>query len=263
MDRLARVSHQDRVAILVVWVVTVLYFMLFVSGCATMGADGGSSGQTIYELDLYGTLDGAAFDGLSVGSNARSHVIQIISKTDVNEMVIQSNGRYKHFPDVIQTGWFKQNRGFEYHYDEIPGIEDTGYSVLRLSAFSKQTKGDGSPVGAAFGLILFHNDKYQLPAENICNGADTPTVGASICQNRAGLIARLKFDSQVVSARAKADGSGPIPGQCVGTFIDANTFEYLLPLTECVIEFMQTSPPHARHVHLAYGHNRSAYRGDP
>lgn len=237
-----------------------LFFMLSVQGCTGAPADS-KANATVYELDIYGTLDGVPFDGIAMGSNAKTHTIKIESKTDVNEMVIQSNARYLHFPDAIQTGWFKASRGFLYSYSEVPGIEDTGYSVLRLSAFSKEIKSDGSPVGAAYGLVLFHSEKFSLAGENICNTADGQTRGASICQNREGLTARLRFKTQVVVARPKSDGTGPVANQCQGTFVDAYTWQYQLPLGECVIEFMQTAKPHDKYVHLAYGHNRSQYRG--
>lgn len=212
----------------------------------------------VYDLDLSGTIDGVTWDGIAVGSASQYHDIKIESKTDVNYMRIVSCHRFEQYEDVIQTGWFHRNRGFEYQYNESPGIEDTGFCVLRLQAFTKELDSNDQPVGSAFGLMLFHNAKFALPGENICNGVDGGTTGTSICKSMSGLVERLKFKSQVVQANAPADGPKP----CQGKFIDGQTWEYQMPLGECVAIFMTTAKPHQFYIHLAYGFNKTQYRGD-
>lgn len=229
-----------------------LFFLL--AGCSGSQV---ASVQTpiVYEADIYGTLDGNQFQGIAVGSIAVSHTIRIQSPTDVNFMTIQSCHRFEHYEDVIQSGWFQPNRGFEYTYNQSPGLEDSGICVLRLGAFTKQVG-----AGEAYGLMLFHNDKFTLPGENICNGADGGTTGTSICQTQTGLLERLKFKAPVAVARPTKDGAA-IPGQCQGKFIDDLTFEYIMPLGECVAEFMEKAEPHRKYVHLARGFNKTQYRG--
>ncbi len=215
---------------------------------------------SVYQLDLYGSLDGYPWDGIAVGSAAKTHTIQIISKTDVNYMRIISCHRFEGYPDAIQTGWFKTNRGFQYTFNESPGIEDTGYCLLRIQAFTKVVKSDGAPVGSAYGLMLFHNQKFNLPAENICNGADGQANGTSICQSMNGLIQRLRFKEQVITADTPLEGSG-VPLPCKGTFIDATTWQYKMPSGECMAVFASVSKPHKYYVHLAYGFDKDQYRG--
>lgn len=209
----------------------------------------------VYELDLSGSLDGAAWEGIAVGSADSKHDIRIESKTDVNYMTIQSCHRFEKYEDVIIDHWYRPKRGFEYSYTESPGIEDTGYCVLRLSAFSKQVG-----AGEAYGLMLFHSPGFTLPGENICNGADGATAGTSICQSMTGLVQRLRFKEQVVTATKNSDGTS-LKGQCSGAFIDATTFQYTMPVGECVAVFMSTAKPHRYYIHLAYGFTKTQYRG--
>lgn len=239
---------------------------LFISACA-----GGISGwglfpaaqpQTVYDLDLGGTIDGVPWEGTFVGSIATSHDITIQSKTDVNYFRVISCHRFQEFSDVIQTGWLRPNRGFEFTYDMASGIEDNGLCVLRLQAYSKQIDSDGNPVGSAFALGLFHNGSFTLPAENICNGADGGATGTSICKSMQGLEQRLKFSEQVIIANQQPQDSN-LPPPCQGKFIDANTFSYHLPAGECMIVFASTKAPHRMAVHLGFGFTKTQYRPDP
>lgn len=227
----------------------------FFLGCASSGSLLPSSPPPVFELDLSGTLDGVQWSGTAVGEDFQKHDIKIQSKTDVNYMTIQSCHRFEKYEDVIKTGWFKSNRGFEYIYSESPGLEDTGFCVLRLAAFSKQVG-----AGEAYGIMLFHNRKFQLWSENICNGADQPVTGSGMCQSMSGLVQHIKFKSQVVTAGNGPDGNA-IPGQCNGKFIDANTFEYTVPTGECIAVFMTTAQPHQFGIYLVYGFDKSQYRG--
>ena len=201
-------------------------------------------------------MDGYDFQGVFVGSSGESHTFLINSKTDVNVMTIQSCHRYLHFEDVIQTGWFKANRGFQTSYTDAPGIEDTGYCVVRLGAFSKQVG-----AGEAYGIGIFHSSQFNLPATNICNGASGQAEGTSICQSMAGLTERLRFTGQVITAKPSPDGSGIIPNMCKGKFIDATTFEYTVPTGECIIAFAEVAKPHRKYIHLARGFSKTIYRG--
>jgi len=214
----------------------------------------------IYALDLSGQIDGVAWDGLSIGSSAPTHDITIVSKTDVNEFRVISCHRFLKFEDVIQTGWFRPNRGYEFTLSLAPGIEDTGQCPIRLQAYSKQLDKDGNPVGSAFGILIFKNSHYTLPAENICNGADGGSTGTSVCQSMAGLVERVKFSEQVIAANPANIPDG-MPKPCQGKFIDAETFEYVMPTGECAIEFASTKAPHRFALHFAYGFNKIFYRG--
>ena len=100
----------------------------------------------VWQLDLGGTIDSVRWEGVAVGSSAKAHTIDVVSKTDVNFFRVISCHRYEQFEDVIQTNWFQPKRGYEYIYEQAPGVEDTGWCILRLQAFSKQIDSNGNPI---------------------------------------------------------------------------------------------------------------------
>lgn len=228
--------------------------------CSTFSSSSSSSSQDVYQLDLHGYIDGTQWSGIAVGSDASKHTIQIISDTDVNYMTIQSCHRFDKFEDVISNGWFHHDRGFQYEYDEAPGIEDTGECILRLSAFSKQVG-----AGQAFGLLIFKNKKFNAPARDICNGSNDAVNGTAVCQSEKGLMERLQFNTQMIAASTVGSASSAgdtIPGMCQGRFIDATTWQYEMPLGECVAVFGTAAPPYQYFILFAYGFNKTQYRGD-
>jgi hypothetical protein len=245
----------DDVIFMTAVVAFALAALLFFNGCASVPLPQGGSTEVLM-LDLYGTVDSSEFTGIGVFSSAPVHDFKIQSKVDVNEMDIQTCHRFERYEDVIKTGWFHRNRGFEYIYNEAPGIEDNGYCVVRINAFTKQVGG-----AQAFALLLGHSPRFTLPAKNICNGAVGDAHGASVCQSANGLVERIRFDSQVITARSRPDGT-LIPMMCEGKMLDGYTFEYKMPLGECVIEFAEVQKPNRRYVHLARGFNKTQYRGE-
>lgn len=238
----------------------ILVFVLQIVGCGSIPLPQTQT-NIVYKLDLNGLIDGKRWDGTAIGSATQSHDITIESPTDVNWMRILSCHRFESYPDVIKTGWFRVNRGYRYHYQEAPGIEDTGLCVLRLQAFTKALKSDGSPQGSAYALMLFHNSQFTLQAQNICNGEQGTGTGTTICQSMNGLRQRLKFTEQVITTSNPSDGTNA-PSPCQGHFIDAYTWEYETSLGECMVVFGTTAKPHKFSVHMAYGFNTDQYRGD-
>lgn len=230
-----------------------IVFLLFISvffftGCATGGVS--SVAPPIkYELTLKGSIDGHDFQGIAVGSSAHHHDIIITSAVSVNYFTVQSCHRSVQFPDFIDIGWFDNGKSKQWSYDEAPTIEDTGDCILRFCAFSKTV---GSPP-VACSIVDFKSDKYMLPGENICNGADGDTTGTALCHTQVGLLERFRFPVSVVVAPQVVDPQGKaapywIKDQCQGKFLDATQtlFEYQVPSNECVIIFMEKAKPHRR-----------------
>jgi hypothetical protein len=223
-----------------------LFFLL--SGCATI-APPPPSQVPKYQLTLTGTIDQAPFQGTGVGSAASHHDITISSSVTVNYFTVQSCHRSLQFKDVIDVGWFNNNKSYAWSYDEAPTIEDTGDCILRFCAFSATV---GSPP-VACAVVDFNSSRYTLPLENICNGADVQASGTAICHTQVGLLERVRFKSPVVVAPDVQDPTGKTPpywisGQCAGTFIDAaqTLWEYQIPNQECVVIFMEQAKPHRR-----------------
>lgn len=226
-------------------------------GCATSGGSSQPATQPKYQLLLNGTIDGAGFQGVGVGSTAIHHDMEILSPIAVDYFTVQSCHRSVQFNGVIKVPWYDwsdDNKSFTWAYDESPTIEDTGDCILRFCAFSKVV---GSPP-VACAIVDFKSNRYTLPGQNICNGAmcnGTPcqTSGTAICHTQVGLLERFKFSGPVVVAPQRTDPTGKsdpywIKGQCVGKFIDAaqTLFEYQVPEDECIVVFMEKQKPFRR-----------------
>lgn len=240
--------------------------LIFIAGCATSSPPATSS-QPKYELMLSGSIDGVPFNGIGVGSSAPHHDMVIQSAIAVNYFTMQSCHRSIQFVDVIKVPWYDwsdDSKSFTWTYDEAPTIETSGDCILRFCAYSKTV--GSAPVACA--VVDFKNDKYSLPAENICNGADGQTTGTSICHTMTGLIERVKFKGPVVIAPQIVDPTGKsapywINGQCVGKFLDVEQtlFEYQMPSDECVIIFLEKALPHRRAKLTAIPYSTAIYPG--
>lgn len=226
-----------------------------VAGCASTGQSVATAPAPKYQLMLGGTIDGAEFHGIGIGTSSRSHQMTIQSSVAVNYFTVQSCHRSVQFSDVIKVPWYdwsQDSKSFTWTYIEAPTIEDTGDCLLRYCAFSNTV--GAAPVACA--IVDFHSPKYSLPSENICNGVDAgpnSSSGMSFCHTQVGLVERMRFPGPVVIAPQVVDPTGKtapywIKDQCVGKFIDdAQTlFEYQMPENECVIIFMEKAPPHRR-----------------
>ena len=227
--------------------------LLGLAGCATTG--GPVSAPTPpprQELILSGSIDGVDFTGVGIGSAAKNHNIVITSPVDVNYFQLQSCHRSEQYPDFITTGWFNNNHSKQVSYNEADTIEDTGDCIVRFCAFSKTV---GAPP-AACGMLDFHNPKYVLPGENICNGVNGNFTGTAFCHTQIGLIERIKFPVPVqVAPQITPPANDPlnrvpywITNQCVGKFIDSQQtlWQYQMPSQECVVIFDEIEKPHRR-----------------
>lgn len=238
---------------------------LFFAGCQTAQPSSAASAQARYQLLLGGSVDGKPYSGIAIGSAARHHEMVITSAVSVNYFTVQSCHRSVQFSDVIDIGWFDSNKSFAWSYDEAPTIEDTGDCLLRFCAFSKTV---GSPP-VACSVVDFKSVKYQLPSENICNGADGMALGTSLCTTQVGLLERMRFKGPVVVApqTVSADGKSSywITGQCQGKFLDdAQTlFEYQVPPAECTVIFMEKAPPYRRAKLTVLPYDQAKYNGGP
>ncbi len=246
----------------IAWLLIVLLlaiYMIGTTGCTTTGA---GKVQPITEVvtkyDLSGTVNGIPFDGIGVIPPAKSYKFRIESKQDVDLVTITSCHRDFSRESVIDVGWFKKNRGFEYVYTPAPGIEDTGQCLIRLGVYNKSV-----PNQNAFAILDIRTPTETLPARNICDGANGEAGGVSMCQSKVGLIQRLVFPVLVTSLSPDTapDSIADKPKICVGTWLDASTWEYKLGTGECYMAFMESSKPHRFHRHTAIGYTKVEIRG--
>lgn len=204
----------------------------------------------IYQFTLGGHVDGNAFTGTFVGEYKPDHQIKIESATDVNMFTVQTCSRFDKAEDVIKTGWFRTNRGYEYDYSPTPGAETGSLCVVRIGAYTKE-------VGAqqAHAIGAFKTPDETLPAKSSCNGDVRQIVGLDVCSSMDGLVQQVEFPVEVITAAA-GDTS-----MCKGSF-SGNVWSYPMPLSECVIEFMEKAAPHRIFRYVAAGINSFKYQGD-
>jgi len=235
-------------------------------GCTTAPANNAPPANPNYELTLSGTLDGAAFTGIAMGSKASQHTITIQSRNDVNYFIAQTCHRFDKREDVISQGWIRETQSWSYTFNQSPTLEDTGDCPMRICVYSKTV--GAPPVQCA--VIDFMNDKYQLQAQNICNGQAPINHGKSLCHTKSGLVERMIFKSPVVipDPEPMPQGGDPnktylIPNQCDGKFIDKNNtvWQYVMPENECYIIFADMKAPHPRAKLTVIPYDKPLYSG--
>jgi hypothetical protein len=228
--------------------------LVLLCSCAT-GVLPTTAPTKTYELMLSGTIDGAAFQGIGVGSNTTSHQMTISSSIAVNYFTMESCHRSTQAGNVIPANpwydWSTDSKSFSFAYNQAPTIEDSGECILRFCAYSNTV---GSPP-VACAVVDFKNAYYALDYENICNGADGNTTGGgtALCHSQVGLIERVRFPVPVMVAPEVTDptgGTAPywINGQCQGQFLDSQQtlFQYTVPATECSVRFLELAKPHRK-----------------
>lgn len=232
--------------------VAFILIVITMSGCTASGvAVPASIAPTINKLDMYGTINGYAFEGVGVVPAAKNYDMRIQSDADINLLTVATCHRNFSVEDAIKTGWFETNRGFEYQWTPAPGIEDTGSCLMRIGSYNKSVGGQN-----AWAIVDLCTNDMVLPALNECDGAQGQSHGCSICQTKNGLIERLVFDTPV-----KVELKDLTPN-CTGTLsADGKTWEYVMGLGECVQIFAEIAKPHRMHRHTTEGYNNILYRG--
>lgn len=222
------------------------------TGCAGFGLSGPATNaktdSPVYEMTLSGQLDSNDFSGVAIGNADPHHTIVIKSNTDVDMFTVKTCHRSVDVTEAIKYnklfGWIQPKRSFQFEYTQAPGIEDNGICPMELCSYSK-TVGQ-LPVDCA--MIFFHNPKFAMPTQNICNGSSGNASGTMACKSQMGLIERVQFPTTTFTAptQLQSDGSQAlIPGQCVGEFINAQQtiFQYQVPTTKCSVEFLERGNP--------------------
>lgn len=242
-------SDLDEVAYMGFCLILIL-FIFFLNGCSTLSTISGPSTGAIYKNDILGTINGVAFNGVGVIPASPQYDMKITSRVDVDLLTIKSCHRDFSVESAIKLGWFESKRSYEYIYNPMPNIEDLGSCLVHIGSYS-QASGQN-----AWGVVDFETPDADLPAENICDGADKMTNGVSICQAQAGLIQEIVFKTPVKQ-------SGKLDPKCQMTSGDGLRWQYHMPLGECVIAFGEINEPYRIHRHDTIGFTDILIRGGP
>lgn len=168
-----------------------------------------------YRRDIALDVNGFEGEGVLVAKRAKRYVIKGESKSKLDLLTLTTCHRD-----------FKAERlknSFEYVYEPISGIEDTGACPMQISAYDMRGV-------HSWALIEFEDASAALPARVKCNGTDRQYGGVSICQSREGLTQEISFESAVMVA-PEPECPMPMP-------TDKKTFVFSIAPRECVYAFM-------------------------
>lgn len=133
-----------------------------------------------------------------------------------------------------RTGFDKYEALITYKLNEV---EASGACPAEISAYNDKGR-------HSFGFIDFEDESTTLPATVICGGTTTDFGGVSVCQERQGLIQKIKFPTTVVVS--------PDPGCAIGK-IEGSEFEFPINAGHCTYAFMERQKPYRFHRANFYG----------
>lgn len=230
-------KHKTLALLLFFSVFVILSFMAL-TGCSLVNQK--LDPEKFYRRDIKLEINGEKFDGVAVPKRADEYEIKIKAKGKIDMLTIRSCHREEHFEEP-SSGWFSSGKSFKYTFRPIKGIEDGRGCLLDIGAYEKE-KGRHS-----WATIDFETETENLPAIVMCNGEkwNTDPGSVSICQARTGTIQKIIFDHRVKIS--------PDEERCkVFKTKDEMTYEYLMPLGECVVYFADKYQNVHRHVSVGY-----------
>ena len=218
-----------------VWA-SALALTLLCSGCASL-IDQKLSPAVFYKRDMKMRINGVAYRGVAVPPRAEVYDLELETVGEINMLTITSCHREDIFEEPSK-GWFKAGNKFKYTYRPLKGIEDGRGCLLDVGSYEK---GKGRH---AWGTVDFITDTETLLATTTCDGAVLRTGPVSICQAKAGLTQRIKFDQRMKVS--------PDKGCEVLRTTDELLYEYEMPKEECVFYFGSKDGAYHRHTTLGF-----------
>lgn len=222
-----------------------VFFCLLVLGCSSLGQLSGTTTpppapNVTYKFDIKGTVNGVAFDGVGVVPYSTDYQMNIVSRVDVDMLLINSCHRSIQFPSAIELGWFDKKRGFAYDFQPNE-MENNGSCLVKISSLNKDSNTEN-----AWAILDFQTPESTLPSTQQCNGDYSSSTGVSICQSKTGLVESIKFTVPVEMA-----SSAP----CPFTTKDNYSWKYQIADGVCVVDFHEIASPHRKHRHTSVGFN--------
>lgn len=183
-------------------------------GCASPGQVLNPS--LFYKRDMKINMDGTTGDGVLVVPSLKRHNFVAYAKSEMSLYTFTTCHR-----EVALENMPKEVGGY---FVPAVGLEDTGSCPVEIGGYDKK----GGRHSWAF--IDFQTPESTLPARLKCNGESVETTGVSVCQSRAGLIQRIEFAKEVVTATSAC---GKL------TSVDGKVFEFPLVKGQCVYAFKE------------------------
>jgi hypothetical protein len=194
--------------------------------------------EVFYKRDMRMKINGVEYRGVAVPPRSEVYDFELETVGDINMLTVTSCHREDVFEEPTK-GWFKANNKFKYSYRPLKGIEDGRGCLLDIGSYER-TKGRHS-----WATVDFVTATETLPATITCDGVVLKTGPVSICQAKAGLTQRIRFDQPMKVSPDK---------WCEANMRTENglLFEYEIPDGECTFYYGAKDGRLHRHSTLGY-----------
>jgi hypothetical protein len=179
--------------------------------------------DAIYAHTLRVDVNGHLIQGMGVTRNTLDLNLKIYPEGKVDRLIL----RTCHREIVIDS----PDKSFFKIYHEVTlkrqaGVEDVAACALEIDAFEERKKRNG------WAIIDFNDARPHvvLPSKVNCNGEEwTYPKGASVCQSAIGLVAVIRFETEVLVS--------PDAGCDALTTVDRKTYRIIMPKGKCTYYF--------------------------
>lgn len=215
--------------------ITIVYLMIEAYGCSKMQTKIDLSKVYKNDITIITRNPERTFDGMGTLPRKDLHTLEFLADDKVDLLFVRSCSR----EEVLREPKSIFNkRKFLYNYRPNE-IEMSGNCGLSIHALSKS--------GLYSGGFLDVVDEYTtLPSHNVCGAITEQTGGTSVCQERVGSIAMIRFDVEVMT--------DPSSGCELESGNRGKQFEYKIKLGDCDYDFIETKPPYRLHRHTTHGY---------
>jgi hypothetical protein len=191
--------------------VAIFAIALIFSGCAGLEVRDKQLEQKEYKLDLKVSVNNIESKGVLVVNKSDNYQIEVEAPDDSDYVTINTCHR-----EIVLRDQKERFKTKIYPTE----IEKDGYCPMIINAFSPKYKFAGA-------FIDFIDT--DLDAGLICNGTDLMSHGSGVCQSKAGLLQRIKFENETIAAN-------PSIG-CERLIKNGNSFDIKTSKGKCVYTF--------------------------
>lgn len=234
---------------MVIYAAFMLFFVIL-AGCSTVPQILDENVLYIRSMDF--AESGVRYLGTAVLPKKAKYSFEIFSTTNMDLLTVRSCAR-DWYGEKVNAGcsikfWEKEKK-YTWVYEPDPELEFGRLCPLELASYDAKTGAN------LWGYIDFDSDPngYSLSATWHCNGKVEHYGGVSVCQNRAGNIAKIKFDTEVI-VKPQADGercswNAKLP------YILGKEFEFRVPVGSCYYTFVENDIERRKHRTTVIGYS--------
>lgn len=177
-----------------------------------------------YKRDVGIEVNGKSYEGVVVVPKADRYNLVLRPKGKLDLVLVRTCHR-EFSGEKLSPGFLGIGGGqFKYEYVPTPGLEDSRVCPLRAEVYESD-KGRHS-----WALLDFEHPDYTIGYMLQCNGAVSYPRGVGVCQTKAGLLQRIKFQEPIRFAP-------PEPVGCALPMKKDGVYEFAASLGECLYHF--------------------------